>query len=152
MTAVDRSNVDQSFVPTAIIRALNVHPLQVNCKTEELEPSFYEMSPSEPYSKRRRIDTQSDSHHLPQHLQPGQQQDMTMTDIWRPYLQAGPEYCDTMVPHLKLDNTLFSEPITSQDNLISFMLKGPEDQNGHIIRDSQKLLANMSGGLQLTKL
>ena len=111
------------------------------------------MSPSEPYSKRRRIDTQ------PQHqpLQPQQQiqqvqsdQVLNMVDIWRPYLHPG-EYCD-MMPQIKLDDTLFSDPMTPQDNLISFMLKGPEEPNNHIIRDSQKLLANMSNGLQLTKL
>ena len=76
-----------------------------------------------------------------------------MADIWRPYLHPN-EYCDNMLPQIKLDNSLFSEPMTPQDNLISFMLKGPEEPNNHIIRDSQKLLANMnmSSGLQLTKL
>jgi hypothetical protein len=57
-----------------------------------------------------------------------------------------------MMPQIKLDDSMFSEPMTPQDNLISFMLKGPEEQNSHIIRDSQKLLANVSNGLQLTKL
>ncbi|XP_063686934.1 uncharacterized protein LOC134820475 [Bolinopsis microptera] len=128
---------------------------EVNCKLDDLEPSFYDMSPSEPNSKRRRLDTQPQQHlYQPQQIQPCPTDQITnMADIWRPYLHPN-EYCDNMLPQIKLDNSLFSEPMTPQDNLISFMLKGPEEPNNHIVRDSQKLLANMnmSSGLQLTKL
>ena len=127
----------------------------MNCKLDDLEPSFYDMSPSEPSSKRRRLDTQPQQHHYQQQqIQPCPTDQITnMADIWRPYLHPN-EYCDNMLPQIKLDNSLFPEPMTPQDNLISFMLKGPEEPNNHIIRDSQKLLANMnmSSGLQLTKL
>lgn len=109
--------------------------------------SPFDLSPNqgEPFGKRRKMDSgNSQNMHNNSMLNGG--------DIWRPYLHH-----QDFDGGLKLDQTLTSpvqnispDQNQNQDNFISFMLKG--DENSHFYRDSQKLLANMSSGLQLTKL
>lgn len=72
-------------------------------------------------------------------------------DIWRPYLHPA-EYSD-MTSLMKLDNPILSEQGPTQDNFFSFMLRGSEQEQGCLIKDTHKILANVgNSGLQLTKL
>jgi len=136
---------DNDYIPTLS---------EVNCR-DELDQSVgggfspFDLSPNqgEPFGKRRKMDS-GNSQNMPNNTM------LNGGDIWRPYLHH-----QDFDGGLKLDQTLTS-PVqispeqnqNNQDNFISFMLKG--DENNHFYRDSnaQKLLANMSSGLQLTKL
>ena len=146
--------------------------IQMNTKVEDIDTSFFDMTQMEPYQKRRRLDQGMPLSHP-------EPQDSLITassaDIWRPYLHpTADQYApDPMIQQVKLENPLIADSmlqqqyqqehdqqqhdqqqlhhqqqqlqqqqLQQQENLISFMLKN----------EDQKLLANMSNGLQLTKL
>lgn len=144
----------------------------MNTKVDDLDSAFFDMNHMEPYQKRRRLEGMSLTHVTPQDSLLAAS---STTDIWRPYLHPEAESyvtVDPMIQQIKLENALLSDPMLhhqqqqqheqqqheqqhlqqqhqqqlqqqqQQENLISFMLKN----------EDQKLLANMSSGLQLTKL
>ena len=146
----------------------------MNCRVDQdMDNSFpsYEMTEQQqqqqqPFQKRRKVDsTNSNLNSGSSHASTSSSSNSNLNmnnlaggggggmnaDIWRPYLHPS-EFGD-ILPQVKVEPQLFSMDQTSQqqDNFISFMLKG-EEQNNHFVRDSQKILANMSNGLQLTKL